>query len=258
MLERFRKAKLAEIDALQALAEAGELPAPLPGPRLSLSLSLTQNGPGAVIAEYKRASPSRGDINLDLAPADAACIYAEAGAAALSVLTEEEHFKGRLDYLEAMACAGLPMLRKDFLFHPLQVRATAATPASAYLLIARMFPTVAGLELCLGEGGPLGLEAVVEVFDDDDLALAREAGAGIIQVNNRDLQTLETDMDNARRMIARRHPGEVWICASGIDGPEAAREMADLGYDGLLVGTSLMAAQNPGKALKELIEGVRQ
>ena len=139
MLSRFRKAKAAEIAALREQSAQGTLPPVWYGHRPSFAARLRSRGPGALIAEYKRASPSLGDINLELGPRDAARIFAENGAAAMSVLTEEVHFKGSLDYLGSCAGEALPLLRKDFLFDPLQVDATAATPASAYLLVVRMF-----------------------------------------------------------------------------------------------------------------------
>ena len=161
MLEKFRGAKQAEIAHLKALETAQQLPLPFSGQRPSFSDALLAHRPIAVIAEYKRASPSRGDINLDVPPADIAAMYAGAGAAAISVLTEETYFKGSIDYLEAISGAGLPMLRKDFLLHPLQVVETAATKASALLLIVRML-TDAELAEMLRLTYDAGLEAVVE------------------------------------------------------------------------------------------------
>lgn len=250
MLAAFREAKQAEIAALKAHGA----PKPLEMTRPGFAAALLERGPGAVIAEYKRASPSKGDINLGLEPEAVADIYAAAGAAAISVLTEERYFKGALGYLERMTGPGLPLLRKDFLFDPLQVAATAATPASAYLLIVRYFGSVEELAAMIDAGTPLGLEAVVEVFGEEETRLAKAAGARIIQVNNRDLDTLTTDLNVARRLIALKKPGEAWIAASGIATPDHAREFAALGYEGLLVGTGLMAADSPGAALASLVK----
>lgn len=256
MLERFRKAKGSEIEALRSLENQGLIPEPLELDRPSFSKGLLAGGPGAIIAEYKRASPSQGEINLDLSPQEVAGMYARAGAAAISVLTEKKHFQGSLEYVGIMAEAGLPILRKDFLFHRLQVRATAATRASALLLIARMFTRPEELEVLLDLCRDLGLEAVTEIFDARDLTLARSAGAKIIQVNNRDLETLSTDLDNSRRLVGAKHPGELWISASGISRPEEVSEMASLGFDAVLIGTSLMESDNPEKRLKELVEAM--
>ena len=138
MMAAIHEEKKREVEALRNMMEAGKLPAPLPGPRPSFSAALLAPHERTlpVIAEYKRASPSRGDIRLDLLPEDIAARYARAGAACLSVLTEKAFFKGDMSFLARMAPAGLPLLRKDFFFDPLQVRATAATPASALLLNA--------------------------------------------------------------------------------------------------------------------------
>ncbi len=258
MLERFRAAKRAEIERLTALAEAGGLPPPMPGPRPSFSGAILEKSvPGAraaVIAEYKRASPSKGDINLGLAPADVARMYAENGAACVSVLTEEAFFKGSLAYLDeiALAAPGVPLLRKDFLFHPLQAAQTAAHPASALLLIVRMLSD-ADLADMLRVTYDLGLEAVVEVFDEADLVRAEAHAAHIIQVNNRDLDTLAVNPAVSERLAARKRPGRIWISASGISTPAEAARMAQIGYDAVLVGTSIMSTADPGAALAALV-----
>jgi len=256
MLERFREAQLPSINRLRKLAHDGLMPEPWgqhgAAERPLFSRALRGAGAPAVIAEYKRASPSRGVINLDLTPADVARMYAENGAAAFSVLTEQAHFQGSLDFLSAMAFAGKPMLRKDFLLDPVQVKETAATPASALLLIMRMFPGADDVREMLDLCREYALEAVCEVFDDSDLDMARWAGAEIIQVNNRDLDTLTTDLDVSRRLVRTRGEGELWISASGLETPDQLHEMADLGFDAVLIGTSLMSRPDPGAALAEL------
>jgi indole-3-glycerol phosphate synthase len=252
MLERFRQAKQAEIQALQRMAAAGTLPQPLPISRPSLRQALLDRGPGAVIAEYKRASPSRGVINAAWSPAAAARGYAWGGAAALSVLTEETYFHGRLEYLEVMATSGLPLLRKDFLLDPLQVRQTAATSASALLLIVRML-TLPELETMLAACSELGLEAVLEVFDETDLIKAKTVRADMIQVNNRDLDTLGTDLRISLSLIGRKAANEAWISASGLNTARDMQRMCDAGFDGLLIGSRLMQESDPGLALSRLL-----
>ena len=255
MLERFRRAKAAEITALQELAARGAMPPPLPGPRPPFIETLTRHSPPvAVIAEYKRASPSEGDINLETGPEEAAAAYAAAGAGALSVLTESEYFKGDISYLARMTGPGLPLLRKDFLSHPLQVEYSAATPAAAVLLIARMLDDEALREL-LRRCADFGLCPVTEVFNEQDLRRARAAGASVIQVNNRDLETLRVDTDLSRRLIAGKKAGEFWITASGIRGHDDLRAAAALGFDAALIGTSLMRGGNPGAALAAMLQG---
>ena len=261
-LQRFRAAKLAEIADLERQAEQGGLPPyllPRPGFRDALERPAA---PLAVIAEYKRASPSRGVICASVTPEEAARQYAQNGAAALSILTEQAHFQGDVGFLARMAPEArqgkrtLPLLRKDFIFHPLQVTATAATPASALLLIARLTPEVRLLRDLREQAERLGLEAVVEIFDAADLALARESGARLIQVNARDLETLTVDRRAALR-LATAHPpqaDECWIAASGLRRREDLRDAAAAGFSAALVGTSLMEQGRPGAALQTLLQ----
>ena len=255
MLEKFRQAKQAEIDELLRRHEAGHAPEGFAGQRPGFGEALTRPGSTGIIAEFKRASPSRGDINLGVTPRAACEGYARAGACALSILTESRYFKGELSFLTEVAPLGLPLLRKDFIVHPLQVEATAATPASAILLIVRMFASQEELSalhrLCLAKG----LEPVVEVFDGRDLDRAKEIGARIIQVNNRDLDTLTTDLDRCRDLVARKADGEIWIGASGISTAKQVRELRAAGLDALLIGTALMENADPGSGLAALTGG---
>jgi indole-3-glycerol phosphate synthase len=254
VLERFRKAKAAEVFALQELVARGVLPRPREGSRPSFRAGLESSPYPAVIAEYKRSSPSKGDIGLTLGPEAVAWAYAKAGAAALSVLTEEVYFKGKMEYLERMAAPGLPLLRKDFIIHPLQIAQTAASPACALLLVARMLDEkeLGRLLRCSQEAG---LEPVTEVFDADDLRKARAAGAAIIQVNNRDLSRLTVDFSFSRRLITRKKPGEFWITASGIEKREELDSLLALGFDAALIGSSLMSGGDPGGSLAALLKG---
>jgi len=254
MLERFRRAKKAEITALAALSAKGTMPPPFTGSRPSFAASLKTRAPLAVIAEYKRASPSKGDINLAATPEQAARAYAAAGAGAISVLTEREYFKGDIGFLERMTAPGLPLLRKDFILHPLQVEQTAAVPASALLLIVRMLddPMLRNL---LRRCRELGLEAVAEVCDGDDLQRAQAAEASIIQVNNRDLDSLRVDLGLSRRLAACKRNGEFWITASGISCREDLTGLLNLGFDAALVGSSLMEGGDLGQKLTVLLRG---
>ncbi|MDE7241824.1 indole-3-glycerol-phosphate synthase [Desulfovibrio sp.] len=266
-LERFRAAKAAELAALRRAEAAGTLPAPWSGPRPDFAAALATRplrGPLNVVAEYKRASPSKGVICEALSVEDAARQYAAAGAAALSILTEEELFRGDLAFLararqalESPGAPGLPLLRKDFIFDPLQVRATAATPASALLLIVRLTPEASLLRDLREQAERCGMAAVVEIFDAEDLALARESGARIIQVNARDLESLKVDRDAPLALIRDEPPlpGETWIAASGMDSFAHLELAADAGYRAALVGTALMAGGEPGAALARLLTG---
>ncbi len=255
MLEKFRLAKEAEVRELLRLRDAGHVHTPWGHPRPGFGAALTRTGSSGIIAEYKRASPSKGDINLGVTPAEACGGYARAGACALSILTESLYFKGDLSFLTEVVNLGLPLLRKDFIIHPLQVEATTATPASAILLIVRMFEDLSELAtlhaLCL----TYGLEPVVEVFDERDLDRAKEIGSTIIQVNNRDLDTLTTDLNRCLDLVRRKEDGEIWIGASGIATFEQVRELKAAGLDALLIGTALMQHGDPGQGLARLCGG---
>jgi indole-3-glycerol phosphate synthase len=257
MLERFRRAQEPAIQRLMALAAEDRLPKPLAGTRPSFSARLQEAGPGAIIAVYKRASPSLGTINLAREPEEMAAAYAAAGAAAISVLTEERHFQGDIAFLDRMKEPGIPLLRKDFLLHPLQIAQTAATPASALLLIVRMLEGPL-LRTMLAAARRAGLEAVVEIFDRADLEKARAAmeGAGdgsrILQVNTRDLAALTLNDGPARELVGEKAGDELWISASGIKDRRDVLERTEMGYDAVLAGTCLMAAADPGLALAAL------
>lgn len=254
MLHRFLQAKQQEIQELKILAGQGLLPEPeatRPGP--SLKKNLLASGPGAVIAEYKRASPSRGQINPDLGPESTAQAFVQGGAAAVSVLTMTRFFQGDLIFLRQMSSCGLPLLRKDFILHPLQVVQTAHSKASALLLIARLFQEQPQkLQKLFDLSLQLGLEPVLEIFRPQELVLARELGAGLIQVNTRDLDTLQLDFDPAGEMIQDKKPGETWILASGLQDKEQVQDWSQAGFDAFLVGTWIMSGPDPAQALKSL------
>lgn len=259
-LQRFQQAKQAEITYLRHAAEHGTLPPPLTCARPSFRQALHRRGDlPAVIAEYKRASPSQGIIQQSLNADDVARCYHAGGAAAMSVLTEEHYFQGSFSHLHRAHSAGtgLPLLRKDFLSHPLQIAHTASTPASALLLIVRLTPSARVLRDLREQAESLGMEAVVEIFSLEDLSLARTSGAGIIQVNARDLESFAVNptacMNLARQHRHRADSPEVWIAASGITAPEHLRTAADNGYDAVLVGTALMEGGNPRESLMYLL-----
>ena len=268
-LERFVAAKQAEIRELERLAgEAssfapGGALCPWGGERPSFRAALERKGsaPLAVIAEFKKASPSRGVICEGLEPEEAARQYAENGASAVSVLTEEAYFQGDIRYLAraARAVPAVPLLRKDFLFHPAQVEATLATPASALLLIVRLTPDASVLRSLREQAEAGGVEAVVEVFDKADLLLARESGARIIQVNARDLATLKVDREACLRLIREcpPKPGELWIAASGMSCRADLEEASGAGFHAALVGSALMEDGTPGLSLRQLLAGGR-
>ncbi len=260
-LERFYTAKLPEITALRQAAERGDLQRILREPRPDFTAALrTSGGQLAVIAEYKRTSPSLGSICESIEVEEAARQYAAAGAHALSILTEEQYFHGNIAFLERAAnqdtTSPLPLLRKDFIFDPLQVLATAGTKASALLLIVRLTPSAGTLRRLREETEKMGLQAVVEVFDAHDLRLARESGARIVQVNARNLDTLTVNRKACRKLATAYPPEnhELWIAASGISRPEHLVEAAESGYHAVLVGSSLMKNGKPGENLTALLK----
>jgi indole-3-glycerol phosphate synthase len=254
-LGAFMEAKEESLAGLRKRTDWGTFGGPRPGFGEALSEGRRKRGLG-LIAEYKRASPSLGDINLALSPEEAALAYS--GADCLSVLTEERFFKGHLGFLGRMAAAGKPELRKDFIFDPLQVRETAGTPASALLLIVRLTPDAVLLAELFRAAADLGLEAVVEVFGLGELDKARRLGASLIQFNSRDLGSLAVDRGAILGMARKEppQPGETYIAASGLRVADDLKRAADAGFGAVLVGTALMRSGDPGKALDALLAGL--
>jgi indole-3-glycerol phosphate synthase len=212
--------------------------------------------PPAVIAEVKKASPSRGVIRPDFDPVAIARSCAGGGAAALSVLTEERFFQGRLDFLAPIrAAVDLPLLRKDFLFDPYQVVEARAFGADAVLLIVAILDDASLGEL-LAAAGSAGLDVLTEVHTESEVDRALAAGARLIGVNNRDLGTFETTLATAERLRPRLPGGVVAVAESGIESAEDVRRLMACGYDAFLIGESLMRAADPGAALRSLLEAV--
>lgn len=237
---------------------------------LSLREFLSLPGP-SVIAEIKYRSPSHGPFRCQSPVEEVARGYVEAGARALSVLTDFSHFGGSLDNLkrsyellhgdrrsseeEGLATVPVPLLRKDFILDRYQVIEARAAGASAFLLIVAALETQTLQDLRL-YGEEVGLETLVEVHDPYELETAIESGASIIGVNNRNLNTFEVDLKTSFD-IARRLEGEsglTRVAESGIDEPSQVLELWDAGFDGFLIGTRFMDTPEPGKALKEFIE----
>jgi indole-3-glycerol phosphate synthase len=206
----------------------------------------------AVIAEVKRASPSAGPI-ADRDPAEQARAYASAGAAAISVLTEQAHFHGSLADLRAarMAC-DLPVLRKDFLIHPSELIESRASGADAVLLIAACLSSNE-LVAMLSTARDLGLGALVETHSDPDLEKALATDAEMVGVNARDLETLDVDVDRALAHLARIPDGRLGVMESGIATRAQVVAAVDAGASAILVGEALMRADDPGAKLRELL-----
>ncbi len=209
----------------------------------------------AIVAEVKKASPSKGVIRADFDPVWIARRYAEAGAAAISVLTEERYFLGSLDYLTAIrSTVGIPLLRKDFLFDPYQLYEARAYGGDAILLIVAMLEETQLREL-LALAAELDLAALVEVHDEADLDRALHVGAGLIGINNRDLRTFHTTLETTERLLPRIPDGVVVIGESGIERIEDIRRLERAGVHCFLIGETLMRCADPGSKLAELQEG---
>ena len=218
---------------------------------------VSAKGP-AVIAELKRASPSRGAIRGSFHVAGLASQLADAGAAALSVLTEEQHFQGSIAYLrEASAAADLPCLRKDFMVDEFQLLESRASNADAVLLIVAAL-TDTELRRLHAVAREFGLDVLVEVHDENELGRALDLGCDIIGVNNRDLRTFQVDLNTALRLGKNIPPGVLKVAESGIGSGADISRLRDAGYEAFLVGESLMRAEFPGEALKELIRRGRE
>jgi indole-3-glycerol phosphate synthase len=217
-----------------------------------------REGGVGLIAELKRRSPSAGTLREDLDPAELAGIYAGAGAAAVSVLTETSRFGGSLADLERAAHAvDIPVLRKDFLTHPLQVRESREAGADAVLLIVRLLDPGRLVEM-LGAVAQAGLEALVEARTVEELRLALRSGAGIVGINNRDLSTLCTDVSHSLDVAREaRRQGLPWpelaVSESGIRTRAEVLEVGRAGYGAVLVGESLLRAGDPARAVRRLL-----
>ncbi len=211
----------------------------------------------SVIAEVKRRSPSKGWINSEISAAAQARAYEQGGAAAISVLTEPEHFGGsNEDLAEVRRAVRIPVLKKDFHVDPIQLIEAKALGASAALLIVRALAPDA-LPRLSAVGTELGLELLFEVRDRVELDRALEAGARIIGVNNRNLETLVIDPTTAERLIADIPPDRVAIGESGVTGRSDVERLARSGADAILVGSAVSAAQDPAAAVRALSSVVR-
>jgi indole-3-glycerol phosphate synthase len=207
-----------------------------------------------LIAEIKKASPSRGLLSPDFDPVALADTYAENGAAAISVLTDPR-FQGTLDHLasvkEVVQARGIPVLRKDFLFDPYQVYEARACGADAVLLIVSIL-TPQKLAEFLRLSSELGMECLVEVHTPEELQAALDAGAEIIGINNRDLRTFHTDLSVTRKLAGLAPRGKIVVSESGISAREDMAMLKGLGVHAALVGEALITAADVGAKVREL------
>ena len=209
----------------------------------------------SLIAEMKRSSPSAGAIRPDAGVAEIVRAYEAGGAAAVSVLTEPTHFGGSLaDLAEARAACELPLLRKDFIVDEYQLVEARVNGADAVLLIVAALGH-GRLEQMMQAAADLGMDTLVEVHDDEEVAGAIEAGAEIVGINNRDLHSLEVDLNTTFRLLPDVPAGTVVVAESGIQGRDDVRSLEDAGVDAILVGEALMRAPDPADAVRWLLEG---
>ena len=209
----------------------------------------------AVIAELKKASPSKALIRADFCAAELAKELEAAGAAALSVLTDEEFFQGSLENLRnASAAVKAPCLRKDFIVDEFQLLEARANSADAVLLIVAALSQTELKELA-GAARSHELDVLCEVHDEEELQRALDAGCDLIGVNTRDLRTFKVDIETAFRLANRLPKNVVHVAESGIRSGEDIARLRDAGYQAFLIGESLMRAERPGVALRELIAG---
>lgn len=209
-------------------------------------------GAAAVIAEIKKASPSKGVLRADFIPADIAQSYAENGAACLSVLTDQQFFQGSADYLkQARASCDLPVLRKDFLVEPYQVYESRAMGADCILLIAACLTDAQMSELeAIARG--LDMAVLVEVHDSAELARALKLKTRLVGINNRNLRSFEVTLATTLGMLPDVPADRLLVTESGILGPEDVKKMRAAGVHAFLVGEAFMRAPDPGEALARL------
>ena len=250
ILEQHRADAAADDEPIDELIERARAE---PAPRgFRAALVAAADDELAVIAEVKRRSPSKGDLAAGLDPAEVATAYARGGAACLSVLTDEQWFGGSADDLgAARAAVEIPVLRKDFTVDPRDVARARLMGADAILLIAAALDDheLADFHALAGE---LLLDALVEVHDEVELERAIGVGADLIGVNQRDLVTFDVDTDRAVRVAGAMPDGVVRVAESGIRGADDARRLAEAGFHAVLVGESVVTADDPARSVADL------
>ena len=209
-------------------------------------------GKPAVIAEIKKASPSKGVLRSDFIPADIAQSYAEAGAACLSVLTDQQFFQGSIDYLkQARASCSLPVLRKDFIVDAYQIYESRVMGADCILLIAACLDD-AQMKAFEALAMSLDMAVLVEVHDEAELARALMLKTPLIGINNRNLNTFEVSLDTTLSLMGKVPAERLLVTESGIMTPEDVKRLRDVNINAFLVGEAFMRADEPGEALAEL------
>jgi indole-3-glycerol phosphate synthase len=208
-----------------------------------------------VIAEVKKASPSKGILRSDFDPAALGCAYQDGGAAAISVLTEQDHFMGSLSALRQIReTASVPILRKDFIVDSFQVLESRAAGADSFLLIAGLMDKTQ-LTRLIEHGRKWGMEPLIEVHTLPELERALGSDAQIIGINNRDLETFRVDLDVTLRLISYVPPDRIVISESGIRTREEILRLRESGVAGFLIGESIVTSADPAARIRELVHG---
>ena len=244
-----RKSEL-PIDELEDRILSGERPYPL-------NFAGTLMGDDIrVIAEIKRATPSKGVLRDQINPLDLANTYAQNGAAAVSILTNKPFFKGSLEDIELVRGTldqfKIPILRKDFIFDPYQICEARAFWADAILLIVSMLPS-AQIKDLMDVAMHYWMQCLVEVHNEKELDIAINAGADIIGINNRNLRTFDTDLSVTEYLCSQIPDGIIVVSESGIQTPDDVKRVKDAGAHAILVGEALIKSDNPGDKLRELV-----
>lgn len=252
ILARIVSTKEAELDALRPRRWELEVAVEAAREPRGLRRALGRPGTVSLMAECKRRSPGAGDIRPELDAADLARDYEGAGASAISVLTDETYFGGRLDDLRDVGAAvDLPVLRKDFTLHPVHVLEARAAGADAVLLIVRILTDQVLRDLHELATG-LGMDVLVEIHDRFELERALRIEADLVGINNRDLATFTTDLATTERLLTSLPDDVVVISESGIRSRVDVERLGRAGVDGILVGESLLRADDPGAAAAAL------
>ena len=257
ILDRILETKRMELEESRKLRPLDEVAAAAmqAPPAISLAASVGQEGI-RVVAEVKKASPSKGIIREDFDPVAIAEAYAGAGAAAISVLTDVEYFQGRLEYLSAIReKVSVPLLRKDFIIDTYQVFEARAAGADAILLILAALSDEEAAPLA-ATADQLGMDILWEVHDREEMRRLEAFSPRVVGINNRDLKTFDVSLDTTRRLLPEVPGGAAVISESGFSRRDELEMMAGWGVDAFLVGEGLMRAEDPGAALRGLL-GVR-
>lgn len=253
-LDKIIAAKRAELAGARPGPGGRDLESVLSGlpPARDFAAALKRGPAPAAIAEFKRASPSEGEIRPGADPGEIARSYVESGAACISVLTDR-HFQGSLDDLRAVRNAvPVPIIRKDFIIQASQIVEARREGADAVLLIVAALEAPRLREL-LGVAERCGLQVLCEAHDEREVERAMAAGAKIVGVNARDLRTFEVDLERTMRLRALVPASFVYVAESGIRSREDVQRLREAGVDAILVGTHLMRAEDPGMALMDLL-----